>query len=106
MATIAAGVRPVLIYLQTHPLCEECKSRGIIRAANVVDHRTPHQGDRTLFWAWENNWQALCKSCHDSKTAREDGRFGRKATGPVYNSGCDVNGMPTDPRHPWATRSS
>lgn len=26
----------------------------------------------------ECNWQPLCKPCHDSKTAREDGGFGRE----------------------------
>jgi len=29
-----------------------------------------------MFWD-ERNWQALCKPCHDAKTAREDGGFGR-----------------------------
>ena len=32
----------------------------------------PHHGDMTLFWD-EENWQALCKRCHDAKTASEDG---------------------------------
>ncbi|WP_456243258.1 HNH endonuclease [Thermacetogenium phaeum] len=36
----------------------------------------PHKGDRQLFWD-ESNWQALCKPCHDSKTAREDGGWGK-----------------------------
>lgn len=27
---------------------------------------------------WDSaNWQPLCKHCHDAKTAREDGGFGR-----------------------------
>jgi 5-methylcytosine-specific restriction endonuclease McrA len=29
-----------------------------------------------LFWD-TGNWQALAKVCHDRKTAREDGAFGR-----------------------------
>ncbi|WP_409994286.1 HNH endonuclease [Pirellula sp. SH-Sr6A] len=38
-------------------------------ASTIVDHITPHRGDETLFWArW--NWQALCKRCHDRKTAQ------------------------------------
>ncbi|WP_304879789.1 HNH endonuclease [uncultured Parasutterella sp.] len=28
-----------------------------------------------MFWD-ESNWQALCKRCHDRKTAAEDGGFG------------------------------
>ena len=37
----------------------------------ALDHIIPHRGDRRLFWD-RNNWQALCKSCHDSKTMTED----------------------------------
>jgi 5-methylcytosine-specific restriction enzyme A len=39
--------------------------------ASVVDHIIPHRGDPDLFWD-ETNWQCLCKSCHDRKTATED----------------------------------
>ena len=28
-----------------------------------------------LFWL-RSNWQAMAKTCHDKKTAREDGGFG------------------------------
>jgi 5-methylcytosine-specific restriction protein A len=42
-----------------------------------VDHIVSHHGDEALFWD-EDNLQALCKSCHDKKTAREDGRWGSK----------------------------
>jgi len=58
-----------------HPLCEECKRNGRLTPAVVVDHIIPHKGNRELFWN-EKNWQALCKSCHDRKTAKEDGGFG------------------------------
>ena len=34
----------------------------------------PHRSDPVLFWD-EANWAALCKRCHDAKTARE-GRWG------------------------------
>ncbi|MGN0150610.1 MAG: HNH endonuclease, partial [Clostridia bacterium] len=37
----------------------------------VVDHIVPHRGDERLMWD-ENNWQALCKPCHDNKTGKED----------------------------------
>jgi 5-methylcytosine-specific restriction endonuclease McrA len=36
----------------------------------VVDHIEPHRGDSTLFWDFENNCQALCFECQQSKTAR------------------------------------
>ena len=58
-------------YLAEHPLCE-C---GCGYAASVVDHKTPHNGDRALLYAWDN-LQALTKSCHDRKTAARDGGFG------------------------------
>lgn len=61
------------VYLGRNPLCVLCKPR--ITAANEVDHIIPHRGDKELFWNVKN-WQALCKSCHSKKTAREDGGFG------------------------------
>jgi 5-methylcytosine-specific restriction protein A len=58
-------------YLATHPLCE-C---GCGYAAAVVDHRTPHNGNPALIFAWDN-LQAMTKACHDRKTAAVDGGFG------------------------------
>lgn len=58
-------------FLRSHPLCELCASRGRYVKATVVDHKTPHRGDARLFWD-QTNWQALCKACHDHKTAVED----------------------------------
>ena len=60
-------------FLQTHPLCEECKKHGRYTKATVVDHVIPHRGDQKLFWD-RSNWRALCKHCHDRKTGREDSR--------------------------------
>jgi 5-methylcytosine-specific restriction protein A len=61
-------------YLAQHPLCASCQTAGRLVPATVVDHMVPHRGDPVLFWD-EANWAALCKSCHDAKTARE-GRWG------------------------------
>ena len=61
-------------YLARHPLCGPCKETGRLAPATVVDHVVPHRGDPVLFWD-ETNWAALCKACHDAKTARE-GRWG------------------------------
>lgn len=61
-------------YLTRHPFCVKCLSKGIHTPATVVDHIKPHKGNKTLFWD-SNNWQALCKRCHDIKTATEDGGF-------------------------------
>lgn len=64
-------------YLAEHPLCTACLVEGKSKAATVVDHIDPHKGDQVKFWNMDN-WQALCKRCHDAKTAKEDGGFGHK----------------------------
>ena len=58
-------------FLEANPLCENCAKEGRFVRATVVDHKTPHRGDERLFWD-KGNWQALCKRCHDKKTATED----------------------------------
>ena len=67
-------------YLANHPTCVACAARGMLTAASVVDHITPHKGNTELFWSVDN-WQAMCKPCHDAKTAREDGGFGKGRAG-------------------------
>jgi len=62
-------------FLKRAPLCVECQRSGRVRLATVVDHIKPHKRCQALFWD-TGNWQALCKRCHDAKTAREDGGFG------------------------------
>ena len=42
-------------------------TNSVLTPATVVDHIVPHRGDHALFWD-EQNWQPLCKSCHDKKT--------------------------------------
>jgi len=70
--------------LAEHPLCERCKTNGRYTAATVTDHKLPHRGIPDLFWD-PTNHQSLCKPCHDTKTAREDGGFGNaeRGQGPV-----------------------
>lgn len=88
----ARWIKRRLVHLSAHPLCEYCRRRGIVRAATVVDHKTPHKGDERLFFD-ESNWQSLCKDCHDSvKRAEEHGRL---------TLGADADGQPLDPSHPW-----
>lgn len=64
------------VYLRAHPFCVRCQAQGRIEPAAILDHIRPHKGDQGLFWD-PGNWQALCKPCHDSKTASEDGGWGR-----------------------------
>jgi len=54
-------------WLMGHPLCTLCRQPG-----NILDHIRPHRGDRDLFWS-QDNWQTLCRQCHDRKTRSEIG---------------------------------
>jgi 5-methylcytosine-specific restriction protein A len=83
-------------FLQANPLCVGCQLTGRYVPATCVDHVVPHKGDQGLFWD-ESNWQALCKHCHDVKTATEDGGYGRAPS----TNGCGADGMPTSKNHPW-----
>src|SRR5215207_7910959 len=60
-------------FLRDHPLCRMCLAEcpSIVRAATVVDHIVPHQGDQVLFWDTDN-WQALCKHHHDKHKQRDE----------------------------------
>lgn len=70
-----------MMWLKSHPLCEECKRNGIpTTPATLVDHIEPHRGDWNLFMDPEN-LQSLCSSCHSKKTATEDGGFGNTRGG-------------------------
>ena len=62
-------------HLAAHPLCVDCMARGLVVEATVVDHDVPHGGDRERFWD-RSNWRSRCKTCHDTKTATQDGGFG------------------------------
>lgn len=65
-----------LSFLADHPLCVECRGRGLVVAATEVDHVTPHKGDPALFWN-SGNLQGLCHTCHSRKTVADDGGLGR-----------------------------
>ena len=69
-------------YLKENPLCKYCFDKGLIVPATVVDHIKPHKGDKDLFWD-RDNYQSLCKPCHDAKTAKEDGGFGNRQRGDI-----------------------
>lgn len=62
--------------LTMQPFCAECLKAGKYMLASEVDHVVPHRNDEALFYD-PLNLQSLCHSCHSTKTAREDGGFGR-----------------------------
>ena len=55
-------------FLASHPTCAMCGA-----PSTVVDHRTPHRGDKKLFWS-RSNWQPLCTSCHSSRKQSQERR--------------------------------
>lgn len=77
------------VVLAERPLCVDCFELGRLTIATDVDHDDgdPSNNERC-------NLVSRCHSCHSAKTMRE-----RHGSRPVY--GCDVNGMPLDPAHPW-----
>ncbi len=64
-----------LAHLRRHPLCVMCESQGHTVQATDVDHVVPLRRGGTHA---ASNLQSLCHYHHASKTAREDGRFGRR----------------------------
>lgn len=72
--------------LRREPLCRTCSAAGRITVATEVDHITPHRNNAKLFFD-RLNLQALCKSCHSAKTAREvNGREGRSKSPSEINA--------------------
>lgn len=52
-----------------HPLCEECKRKGIIRPAEVADHIIPWPICEDFFDT--SNLQSLCAECNMLKGIRD-----------------------------------
>ena len=75
-------------YLKRNPLCVRCQAADKAVSAAEVDHVTPHRGvlSEELFWN-EDNWQALCKSCHSKKTNRESHAGSRSVVTGLPGSG-------------------
>jgi len=66
-------------FIQLNPFCKECKDNGKLVSAKIVDHIqrvNPSNPLDTQNGTWGeplnfDNMQPLCRSCHDSKSARE-----------------------------------
>lgn len=52
-----------------HPLCEECRRKGVIKAAAVVDHIVPWPICEDFFD--RSNLQSLCEECNREKGYRD-----------------------------------
>ena len=84
--------------MKTVVLCEECRRQGKTTVGTIADHIVPlaKGGD-----ASRSNYQLLCQSCSDAKTAADKGvspaRRGR---------GIGRDGRPISPDHPWNRRAT
>ena len=70
-------------------MCQQCGTALTGKAPGsdspVVNHKTPHKGDRRLFHD-PRNLEALCKLCHDGAVQASERRG--------YTVGCDEHGFP------------
>jgi 5-methylcytosine-specific restriction protein A len=57
------------VYLSEHPLCSDCETEGRVGAATDIHHKQKLR-DRPELKYEEENLMALCKACHDKRTAR------------------------------------
>lgn len=68
-------------FLESNPYCADPYGKHKARVlATIVDHVIPHEGNPNVFWDFQNH-MSLCKPCHDYKTAKFDGGFGRARVG-------------------------
>ena len=81
--------------IKDEPRCCNCAKMGRVTVATVADHIVRHNGDHDLFHD-PDNLQSLCTNCHNSYKRRLE------VSGTI--AGCDVNGIPLDPKHNWRTR--
>jgi 5-methylcytosine-specific restriction enzyme A len=101
--------------LERFPHCLGCEAcgRGQVKA-EIADHLVPRTHSSEPFFTSE--LQSLCKHCHDvvkrrlevryraGEIKRNDLRMNSKVAIEANRGtkpGCDVDGMPTDPSHPW-----
>jgi hypothetical protein len=68
------------LQLRQQPLFKFCLERGIVTAANSVDHVTPHRGNWNAFVTGE--LQSLC----EPSTTRRSDRSSSAATAPTSGS--------------------
>ncbi len=60
------------LVLHKQPLCVNCSNNNKYITANTIDHIIPINAGGSIFNL--DNLQALCSSCHNSKSARDRGR--------------------------------
>ena len=79
--------------LRREPVCQACRRAP----ATDVDHITPIRAGGSM--THPSNLQSLCHECHSRKTLGE--RLGKR----IRVKGCNADGTPRDPQHPWARQT-
>lgn len=90
-------------HLSMHPQCEGCEAMGRLTLANTVDHRLAISDGGHPF-PGHDGLSSLCPPCHGAKTARGTEAGAIKSTKP--RKGCNPDGTPLDPAHPWHAEKS
>lgn len=80
--------------LSLNPLCVSCQAMGIVSIATQVDHIVALVNGGT---DTQDNRQGLCDECHRLKTSDD---LGHKR-----KTGAHPNGMPSDPKHHWYSKT-
>ncbi|NPD67286.1 HNH endonuclease [Lichenicola cladoniae] len=57
-------------FIASYPLCLFCLNKGIVQAAEEVDHIKSIEAAPELRLDW-SNLRSLCKACHSSRTATD-----------------------------------
>lgn len=89
-------------HLSVEPLCRGCHAEGRLKSADTVDHVVPISDGGPAF-PGHDGLASYCGPCHSAKTAR-----GREAGAIRSNKprrGCNPDGTPLDPSHPWHGQS-
>lgn len=83
-------------HLAIEPLCRGCKPRLVM--ANTVDHVRAISDGGPAF-PGHDGLASYCPGCHSAKTARGAEAGAVRSTKP--RRGCNPDGTPLDPSHPW-----
>lgn len=98
----AAWARLRAAKLAADPLCEPCKDAGRLTLANTVDHDVAISAGGPAFPTLDE-LTSMCGPCHGAKTARGPEAGAVRSEKP--RKGCDADGNPLDPTHPWSGKS-
>ncbi|SCW36769.1 5-methylcytosine-specific restriction enzyme A [Sphingobium faniae] len=90
-------------HLALFPACKGCEAMGRLTRANTVDHIVPISEGGAAF-PGHDGLRSYCQACHSAKTARGTEAGAIRSTKP--RKGCDVDGWPLDPAHPWNSEKS